>query len=319
MIDGVHISRTVLRMDGSAGPSGLDVSGWKRLCSSFAGESWDLCESLACLAWRLCSSYVDPIGVEALMASRLITLSMDPGVRPIGVGKVCRRLIGKSILSVMRPDIMGVAGCQQLCAGQKSPCEAIVHCVREHYDSGDAEGVLCIDATNAFNALNRELALRNILHLCPSFGRLLINTYRFDCPLFIDHDCIFSREGTTQGDPLAMSMFALATVPLIQHLNEVSNTTQLWYADDATGLGDLHDLRIWWDEIKSKGPSYGYLANNKKTVLLVKEEHLEKAKDCFQGTGLDIRTDGIFLLGLPIGSKAFVEDQIRKKVDLWTI
>ena len=48
------------------------------------------------------------------------------------------------------------------------------------------------------------------------------------------------------------------------------------------------------------------------------EEHLGKAKDCFQGTGLEIRTDGIIFLGLPIGSKAFVDDQIRKKVDLWT-
>ena len=52
---------------------------------------------------------------------------------------------------------------------------------------GDAEGVLCVDATNA---LNRELhvALSNILHLCPSFGSLLINTYQFDCFLFIDHN-----------------------------------------------------------------------------------------------------------------------------------
>ena len=65
---------------------------------------------------------------------------------------------------------MEVAGCQQLCAGQKSPCEAIVHCVREYYDSGDAEGFLCIDATNAFNALNREIVLRNTLHLCPPLG-----------------------------------------------------------------------------------------------------------------------------------------------------
>ena len=105
---------------------------------------------------------------------------------------------------------LDVTGCQQLCAGQKSSCEVIVH---------EVEGVL------AFNSLNRELALCSILHLCPSFGRLTTNTYRFDCSLFIDGDCIFSREGTTQGDPLAMSMFAVATVPLIQQLDEVSHTT----------------------------------------------------------------------------------------------
>ena len=93
------------------------------------------------------------------------------------------------------------------------------------YDSEEVEGVLCVDATNAFNSLNKELALRNNLHLRPSFERLVTNTYRFDCSLFIDGDCIFSCEGTTQGDPLAMSMFAVATVPLIQQLNEVSHTT----------------------------------------------------------------------------------------------
>ena len=120
---------------------------------------------------------------------------------------------------------LDVTGCHQLCAGQKSSCEAIVHCVRELYDSEDVEGVLCVNATNAFNSLNRELALCSILHLCPSFGRLMTNTYRFDCSLFIDGDCIFSREGTTLGDPLAMSMFAVATVPLIQQLDEVSHTT----------------------------------------------------------------------------------------------
>ena len=179
----------------------------------------------------------------------------------------------------------------------------IVHYVRELYDSEEVEGVLCVDATNAFNSLNRELALRNIY-----FGRLVANTYRFDCSLFIDGDCIFSREGTTQGDPLAMSMFAVATVPLIQQLNEVSHTTQLWYADDATGLGDLQELRLWWDGIRSLGPLYGYYANDKKTVLLVKEEHFERAKICFQGADVNIITDGIVLLGSPIGTDSFVEE-----------
>ena len=146
----------------------------------------------------------------------MIALNKNPGICPISIGDVCRRLIGKSVLSVIKPDILDVTGCQQLCAGQKSSCEAIVHCVRELYDSEEVEGVLCVNATNAFNSLNRELALWSILHLCPSFRRLMTNTYCFDCSLFIDGDCIFSREGTTQGDPLAMSMFAVATVPLIQ-------------------------------------------------------------------------------------------------------
>ena len=35
--DRVLIRLTILRMDGAAGPSGLDVAAWKKLCTSFRG------------------------------------------------------------------------------------------------------------------------------------------------------------------------------------------------------------------------------------------------------------------------------------------
>ena len=45
-IDGQLIRSTVLRMDGAAGPSGLDAAAWKRMCTSFKITSVDLCESI---------------------------------------------------------------------------------------------------------------------------------------------------------------------------------------------------------------------------------------------------------------------------------
>ena len=37
-----------------------------------------------------------------------------------------------------------------------------------------------------------------------------------------------------QGDPLAMPMYALATIPLIKKLNcYLDDVSQVWYADDA--------------------------------------------------------------------------------------
>ena len=249
-IDGLLIRQTILKMDGAAGPSGMDASSWKKVCSSFVGESEDLCESIACVARKLCTCYVDPNSIDALVAGRLIALDKNPGVRPIGVGKVCRRLIGKAILSVIRSEVLEITGCLQLCAGQSSACEAIIHAVRHLYnEAGDDDGLLFIDASNAFNALNRGLALRNILYLCPSLGRVLINMYRTDTSLFIDGVTLFSKEGTTQGDPLAMAMFAVATVPLIKELSSRVSVKQLWYADDATSLGSLLEIRRWWDYI----------------------------------------------------------------------
>ena len=42
----------------------------------------------------------------------------------------------------------------------------------------------------------------------------------------------------TQGDPLAMSLYALAMVPLIRKLHStVPSASQVWFADDATAIG----------------------------------------------------------------------------------
>ena len=63
--------------------------------------------------------------------------------------------------------MLQVAGPMQLCAGQPSRCEAAVYAV---FDSHDTEAVLQIDATNAFNCFNGQVALRKISTIFPSFA-----------------------------------------------------------------------------------------------------------------------------------------------------
>ena len=55
----------------------------------------------------------------------------------------------------------------------------------------------------------------------------------------MDGKVLLSREGTTQGDPLAMPTYAIATLPLIRRLVGVR---QIWYADDATAMGEVEAL-----------------------------------------------------------------------------
>ena len=61
----------------------------------------------------LCSEeLVDLTNIEGLVACQLTSLDKSRGVRPIGVGEVLRRIIGKAILTELKSDILNVTGFQ---------------------------------------------------------------------------------------------------------------------------------------------------------------------------------------------------------------
>ena len=124
-------------------------------------------------------SYVDPVGLSALVACRLIALDKYPGVRLIGISKTCRLIVAKAILNVIRPDVVEVARSLQLCAGQDAGCKVAVHSIRQLYSDPNIEVSLLVDAENAFNSLNREVASHNILQTCPSLGEHLLSWHLF--------------------------------------------------------------------------------------------------------------------------------------------
>jgi len=69
-------------------------------------------------------------------------------------------------------------------------------------------------------------------------ANILINTYHEPVKLLIDGDVLLSAEGTTQGDPLAMPMYALATIPLIKGCTMESTTPGMQMM--MLGLGGYH-------------------------------------------------------------------------------
>ena len=64
-------------------------------------------------------------------------------------------------------DVVEASGSLQLCAGQKSGSEAAIHAMHAIFEADDTDAVLLIDASNAFNAINRATSLHNIRVLCP--------------------------------------------------------------------------------------------------------------------------------------------------------
>ena len=304
---------------GAAGLSGLDAHAWRKLCSSF-NSSKDLCSALANVGRRLCTSNINPDHLSAFVECRLIPLNKCPGVRPIGIGEVHRRIIAKTILGLLKHDIQNAAGPLQVCAGQERGCEAAIHAMHETFADLETEVALLVDATNAFNSVNRQAALHNISVMCPSLSQVLTNTYQAPVRCVVQGSGeILSTEGTTQGDPLAMAMDALAVKPLIDGQQAHCPTVkQVWYADDATGAGTCSELRAWWDSLLKQGQCFGYQPNECKTHLIVKEEFLDKAKEVFSGTKVNITVQGKRHLGAVIGSTEFTNEYVSEKVKTWT-
>ena len=180
--------------------------------------------------------------------------------------------------------------------------------------------IMLVDASNAFNTINRQAALHNIKAICPPLHQILVNTYQTPIRFIICGDGeITSSEGTTQGDPLAMAMYALAIKPLIGKLKlDSPNVKQVCYADDASGAGTCEELKTFWNTLQAQGEIYGYHPNASKTHLVIKPEHAEKARELFAGRGINITTEGKRLLGAAVGSRSFTEEYITAKVLKWS-
>ena len=84
------------------------------MCVSFHGASKSLCDALAAVARRISTTYVDPEGLGAFTACRLCPLDKCPGVRPIGISEVPRRIIGKAVMMVIGDDVRNSVGSLQL-------------------------------------------------------------------------------------------------------------------------------------------------------------------------------------------------------------
>ena len=156
-----HVENVARRIQGSAGPCGSDALQWRSFLLRYGKVSEQLREVVAALARRLANNLVEWRKIQALMASRLVALDKNPGVRPIAIGEVLRRILGKAVAMVTRSDLESVCRADQLCSGVGAGIEAAIHCMRELFMdmADDGYGLLLVDAKNAFNSVNRFASL----------------------------------------------------------------------------------------------------------------------------------------------------------------
>ena len=127
-IDEQLIMKIALKTKGSAGPSGADSDLYKRiLCSkNFNSSGKELREEIAIMTRTLLTTNYHHTILESYVACRLTPLNKNPGVRPIGVGEVLCRIVGKAVSWSLKEEFCEAAGPLQTCDGHSTRAEAAI-------------------------------------------------------------------------------------------------------------------------------------------------------------------------------------------------
>jgi hypothetical protein len=322
-----HVEKIARKLSGGAGPGGTDAAIWQHLLLYHKEASKELAAAVAALCEVMANGIVEWKLIRALVANRLVALDKCPGVRPIGIGECLRRILGKVMAFITREDVAEVAKEEQLAVGVPGGTEAATHAMSELYNEmigieAGSYGMLMVDASNAFNAGNRYVALWNARILWPRCARFLFNTYRGFAFLFLQETddtsvILLSREGVTQGDPLSMFLYSIAILPLIRKCRSVDKWRQCWYADDSSAVARLENLAKWLTMLMEEGPKYGYFPEPAKSYLVVAPQGVAAAKRIFTGRLTVKVVTGTRFLGGFVGGEAERRSYVGEKAEEW--
>jgi hypothetical protein len=222
-ITGDVVEKVALKLSGAAGPGGTDAVDLRNWLLRFGAESEHLRDALASITEWLANDSPPWAAYRGLMACRLIALDKSPGVRPVGIGEVYRRLMAKCLLEVVGHQATAAAGNLNLCAGLPAGIEGAIHAVRQSMaappiqptptgldlDEGpltqpsgnstgsladeqmdmppdpDPIGALLVDARNGFNELGRRAMLWTVRHIWAAGARFAFNCYRHSAQLIL--------------------------------------------------------------------------------------------------------------------------------------
>ncbi len=250
------------------------------------------------------------------------------GIRPIAVGNLLRRLVGKLVSSALADKAAAYLSPHQLGVGIRGGCEAIVHAVRQLVTGcGEEKHVMQVDLINAFNLGDRGTALQEVQQHLPEMLQWVLTSYGYDSVLlFGEEDIIISTRGFHQGDPVAGLLFALLLQPIVLLIQAEVPGLDLnsWFYDDGVLVGTLEELQQVADILMREGPARGLFLSTAATVRAPDQPKStvwrpagppgQAELDPLQRGIPPVQEEGIILLGAPIGSEVFVRRALQEKV-----
>ena len=228
-----------LPRDSAPGPSGWTFA----LITDAFHQAPHLRTALEMLAlWILTDSSKLNTIRDYITSSRLVALNKKGGgVRPIAVGESITRFISRWILESVSPKFEDLLLPCQFGVGSAGGVEPIVHYLNDTVRVNQAEAIVSIDFSNAFNELSRKEMKNAVAAHLPGLYRAIKFLYGQPSNLYTwkedgDLCAIQSSQGVRQGDPFGPLLFSLTVRPLIEDLQKwdavVSERGVVAYLDD---------------------------------------------------------------------------------------
>ena len=201
-----------------------------------------------------------------MMIRRLVGFDKIPGVRPLRIGDIIRRLVAKCGLAVAGQEAMRACGTDTICTRLEAWIEGGIHFIHQlqnkNLQDQDPWGMFLIDAHNTCNKSNKMMMLWVAHHEWPSGCQMILNFYRHHSSLVIRgeypfmYENIQSMEGVTQGCPFAMVGYSLLVLPLIRQLQwKFPNIASAWYTNNAMADVELKEVIKYFNSLCELGPS----------------------------------------------------------------
>jgi len=170
---------------------------------------------------------------------------------------------------------------------------------------------LKIDFRNAFNEVSRDHFVKATCSMFPAMSSWTNWCYDEPSMLLYDHTHIIeSQAGVQQGDPLGPLYFCCGIMALVNEIQALNPVYNKWYMDDGGIVGDVELLTKAWNLIKSRGPErkceWSWLDPDCKV--------LSRSMRCQSAQIKLVPHSEIQMLGVPLGSDAFVSEFVEKKL-----
>ena len=160
------------------GPSGLRAAHLKESITCRDGLAQQTLNALTNFCNVVAAGKLDLACQSSFCGARLFALKKkDGGVRPVAVGEIYRRLVGKCMAALFNPQAATILQPHQLGVKTSGGCEAIIHALQGHLMNEDVhvddKWVLLVDFKNAFNTLDRQHMLQQVRLPAQRYLRLL--------------------------------------------------------------------------------------------------------------------------------------------------